>query len=142
MSSTSQLHYSSDLRPTAKKLYGHLNADGLHPMKTREEKGTSDTYCVVKYGQKWVRTRTIINSLSPKYNEQYTWEVLILQQFSLWVCSITTSLLVPMVIKTQKSVRFGYDYLPLKLVMFIHTRIHFWFFILLVSRRWASYIWP
>ncbi|KAJ6686233.1 C2 CALCIUM/LIPID-BINDING PLANT PHOSPHORIBOSYLTRANSFERASE FAMILY PROTEIN [Salix purpurea] len=77
-------HYSSDLRPTAKQLWrpsigvlelGILNADGLHPMKTREEKGTSDTYCVVKYGQKWVRTRTIINSLSPKYNEQYTWEV-------------------------------------------------------------------
>ncbi|KAG6784762.1 hypothetical protein POTOM_010468 [Populus tomentosa] len=77
-------HYSSDLRPTAKQLWrpsigvlelGILNADGLHPMKTREGKGTSDTYCVAKYGQKWVRTRTIINSLSPKYNEQYTWEV-------------------------------------------------------------------
>ncbi|URE15245.1 Plant phosphoribosyltransferase C-terminal [Musa troglodytarum] len=77
-------HYSSDLRPTAKQLrkpsiglleLGILNAEGLHPMKTREGKGTSDTYCVAKYGQKWVRTRTIINSLSPKYNEQYTWEV-------------------------------------------------------------------
>ncbi|EEF50507.1 synaptotagmin, putative [Ricinus communis] len=77
-------HYSSDLRPTAKQLWkpsigvlelGILNADGLHPMKTRDGKGTSDTYCVAKYGHKWVRTRTIINSLSPKYNEQYTWEV-------------------------------------------------------------------
>ncbi|KAL3571983.1 hypothetical protein D5086_025887 [Populus alba] len=77
-------HYSSDLRPTAKQLWkppigvlelGVLNAVGLHPMKTREGKGTSDTYCVAKYGQKWIRTRTIINSLSPKYNEQYTWEV-------------------------------------------------------------------
>ncbi|XP_010255412.1 PREDICTED: FT-interacting protein 1 [Nelumbo nucifera] len=77
-------HYSSDLRPTAKQLWkpsigvlelGILNADGLHPMKTRDRKGTSDTYCVAKYGHKWVRTRTIINSLSPKYNEQYTWEV-------------------------------------------------------------------
>ncbi|OAY49192.1 FT-interacting protein 3 [Manihot esculenta] len=77
-------HYSSDLRPTAKQLWkpsigvlelGVLNADGLHPMKTRDGKGTSDTYCVAKYGQKWVRTRTIIDSLSPKYNEQYTWEV-------------------------------------------------------------------
>lgn len=44
-------------------------------MKTREGKGTSDTYCVAKYGNKWVRTRTILNSLRPKYNEQYTWEV-------------------------------------------------------------------
>ncbi|XP_040993337.1 FT-interacting protein 3-like [Juglans microcarpa x Juglans regia] len=77
-------HYSSDLRPTAKQLWkpsigvlelGILNADGLHPIKTRGEKGTADTYCVAKYGHKWVRTRTIMNSLSPKYNEQYTWEV-------------------------------------------------------------------
>ncbi|KAF3441323.1 hypothetical protein FNV43_RR15237 [Rhamnella rubrinervis] len=77
-------HYSSDLRPTAKQLWkppigllelGILNADGMHPMKTRDGRGTSDTYCVAKYGHKWVRTRTIVNSLNPKYNEQYTWEV-------------------------------------------------------------------
>ncbi|KAK9143717.1 hypothetical protein Syun_013117 [Stephania yunnanensis] len=77
-------HYSSDLRPTAKQLWkpsigvlelGILNAEGLHPMKTRDGRGTSDTYCVAKYGHKWIRTRTIIDSLSPKYNEQYTWEV-------------------------------------------------------------------
>ncbi|KAJ0048139.1 hypothetical protein Pint_15190 [Pistacia integerrima] len=77
-------HYSSDLRPTAKQLWrpsigilelGILNAVGLHPMKTRDGRGTSDTYCVAKYGQKWVRTRTIVDNLSPKYNEQYTWEV-------------------------------------------------------------------
>ncbi|XP_038680750.1 FT-interacting protein 3-like isoform X2 [Tripterygium wilfordii] len=76
--------YSSDLRPTAKQLWkssigvlelGILNADGLQPMKTRDGKGTTDTYCVAKYGHKWIRTRTIVNSLSPKYNEQYTWEV-------------------------------------------------------------------
>lgn len=77
-------HYSSDLRPTAKQLWkppigvlelGILNAVGLHPMKTRDGKGTSDTYCVAKYGHKWVRTRTIVDNLFPKYNEQYTWEV-------------------------------------------------------------------
>lgn len=77
-------HYSSDLRPTAKQLWkpsigllelGILNADGLHPMKTREGKGTCDTYCVAKYGQKWIRTRTVFNNFSPRYNEQYTWEV-------------------------------------------------------------------
>lgn len=77
-------HYSSDLRPTAKQLWkpsigilelGILNAGALHPMKTREGRGTSDTYCVAKYGHKWVRTRTIIDSLNPRYNEQYTWEV-------------------------------------------------------------------
>lgn len=76
--------YSSDLRPTAKQLWkpsigmlelGILNADGLHPMKTRDGRGTSDTYCVAKYAHKWIRTRTIVDSLNPKYNEQYTWEV-------------------------------------------------------------------
>ncbi|KAF2313290.1 hypothetical protein GH714_010159 [Hevea brasiliensis] len=48
-------NYSSDLRPTAKQLWrppigllelGILNAVGLHPMKTRDGRGTSDTYCV------------------------------------------------------------------------------------------------
>ncbi|XXG85201.1 hypothetical protein AAC387_Pa11g0327 [Persea americana] len=77
-------HYSSDLRPTAKQLWkpsigvlelGILSVEGLHPMKTRDGKGTSDTFCVAKYGHKWVRTRTMVNSLNPKYNEQYTWEV-------------------------------------------------------------------
>ncbi|WVZ06474.1 hypothetical protein V8G54_019820 [Vigna mungo] len=77
-------HYSSDLRPTAKQLWkssigvlelGILNAQGLMPMKTKDGKGTTDAYCVAKYGQKWVRTRTIIDSFAPRWNEQYTWEV-------------------------------------------------------------------
>ncbi|RZB47960.1 FT-interacting protein 1 isoform C [Glycine soja] len=77
-------HYSSDLRPTAKQLWkssigvlelGILSAHGLMPMKTKDGKGTTDAYCVAKYGQKWVRTRTIIDSFAPRWNEQYTWEV-------------------------------------------------------------------
>ncbi|XP_051148442.1 FT-interacting protein 1-like [Andrographis paniculata] len=69
--------YISDQRPTARQLWkqpigilevGILSAQGLLPMKT-------NAYCVAKYGQKWVRTRTIVDSLSPKWNEQYTWEV-------------------------------------------------------------------
>jgi hypothetical protein len=77
-------HYSSDLRPTAKQLWktsigvlelGILNAQGLLPMKTKDGHGKTDSYCVAKYGQKWVRTRTIIDSFTPKWNEQYTWEV-------------------------------------------------------------------
>lgn len=77
-------HYSSDLRPTAKQLWkssigilelGILSAQGLMPMKTKDGRGTTDAYCVAKYGQKWVRTRTIIDSFMPKWNEQYTWEV-------------------------------------------------------------------
>ncbi|KAF9688667.1 hypothetical protein SADUNF_Sadunf01G0012000 [Salix dunnii] len=77
-------HYSSDLRPTAKQLWrpsigilevGVLSALGLMPMKTKDGRGTTDAYCVAKYGQKWVRTRTIVDSFTPRWNEQYTWEV-------------------------------------------------------------------
>lgn len=76
--------YASDLRPTARQLWkppvgilevGILSAQGLLPMKMKGTRGTTDAYCVAKYGQKWVRTRTIVDSLSPKWNEQYTWEV-------------------------------------------------------------------
>ncbi|GLJ42264.1 hypothetical protein SUGI_0874880 [Cryptomeria japonica] len=77
-------HYSSDLRPTSKQLWknaigvlevGVLSAQNLLPMKAKDGRGTTDTYCVAKYGSKWVRTRTILDSLNPKWNEQYTWEV-------------------------------------------------------------------
>ncbi|KAM1638904.1 hypothetical protein PS1_008901 [Malus domestica] len=76
--------YISDVRPTARQLWKHpigilevgiLSAQGLLPMKNKDDKATTDAYCVAKYGQKWVRTRTIIESFSPKWNEQYTWEV-------------------------------------------------------------------
>ncbi|KAL5707961.1 FT-interacting protein 1 [Ranunculus cassubicifolius] len=76
--------YISDQRPTARQLWKHsigilevgiLSAQGLLPMKMKDGRGGTDAYCVAKYGQKWVRTRTIMNSSSPKWNEQYTWEV-------------------------------------------------------------------
>ncbi|CAK9181593.1 unnamed protein product [Ilex paraguariensis] len=76
--------YISDQRPTARQLWkqpigilevGILSAQGLQPMKTKDGRGATDAYCVAKYGQKWVRTRTIVESFSPKWNEQYTWEV-------------------------------------------------------------------
>lgn len=76
--------YISDQKPTARQLWkqpigilevGLLSAQGLLPMKTRDGRGSTDAYCVAKYGQKWVRTRTIVDSMSPKWNEQYTWEV-------------------------------------------------------------------
>ncbi|XP_059290670.1 FT-interacting protein 3-like [Lycium ferocissimum] len=78
------IHYSSDFKPTSKLLWkssigllelGIISATGLSPMKSKDGRGTTDAYCVAKYGPKWVRTRTIIDSLSPKWNEQYTWEV-------------------------------------------------------------------
>lgn len=83
--SDESIMYSSDVRPTAKQLWrphigvlevGILWAAGLMPMKIKDGKGgCTDAYCVAKYGQKWVRTRTAVDSLSPKWNEQYTWEV-------------------------------------------------------------------
>jgi hypothetical protein len=54
---------------------GILSANGLNPTKTRQERGSCDPYCVAKYGQKWVRTRTIVDNLNPRFNEQYTWDV-------------------------------------------------------------------
>ncbi|WCJ26389.1 C2 calcium/lipid-binding plant phosphoribosyltransferase family protein [Euphorbia peplus] len=76
--------YISDQRPTAKQLWkqpvgilevGILGAQGLLPMKMKDARGSTDAYCVAKYGQKWVRTRTILDTFNPKWNEQYTWEV-------------------------------------------------------------------
>ncbi|KAF6152200.1 hypothetical protein GIB67_039388 [Kingdonia uniflora] len=76
-------HYSSDLQPSAKQIrkesigileLGILSAKNLLPMKTRSGRLT-DAYCVAKYGNKWVRTRTLLGTLTPRWNEQYTWEV-------------------------------------------------------------------
>ncbi|KAF7123969.1 hypothetical protein RHSIM_Rhsim12G0045000 [Rhododendron simsii] len=72
-------HYRSDLRrPTSIGVLklGIIDARGLSPMKTKDGKETTYPYCVAKYGQKWVRTRTITDSFSPEWNEQYNWEVL------------------------------------------------------------------
>ncbi|KAK4794627.1 hypothetical protein SAY86_012621 [Trapa natans] len=78
-------HVCSDFRPTAKQLWkppvgilelGILGARGLLPMKTKASgKGSTDAYCVAKYGKKWVRTRTITECFDPRWNEQYTWQV-------------------------------------------------------------------
>ncbi|CAI9779448.1 unnamed protein product [Fraxinus pennsylvanica] len=76
--------YISDQRPTARELWkqpigilevGILSAQGLLPMKKMDGRESTDAYCVAKYGLKWVRTRTIVESFNPKWNEQYTWEV-------------------------------------------------------------------
>lgn len=71
----------SDFRASAKKLWrpsigilelGMLKASGLEPMSMGAR---IHAYCVAKYGPKWVRSRTIVDSLSPVWNEQYVWEV-------------------------------------------------------------------
>ncbi|KAL1225826.1 Multiple C2 domain and transmembrane region protein 6 [Cardamine amara subsp. amara] len=76
-------HFSSDLQPSSKHLrkpsigileLGILSARNLMPMKGKDGRMT-DAYCVAKYGNKWVRTRTLLDALAPKWNEQYTWEV-------------------------------------------------------------------
>ncbi|MBA0878911.1 hypothetical protein Goshw_023574 [Gossypium schwendimanii] len=74
----------SDYRPTARQLWkppvgtlelGIIGCKNLLPMKTINSKGSTDAYTVAKYGSKWVRTRTVSDSLDPKWNEQYTWKV-------------------------------------------------------------------
>ncbi|GMH00341.1 hypothetical protein Nepgr_002180 [Nepenthes gracilis] len=76
-------HFSSDLQPSSKYLrkpsigileLGILSARNLLPMKSKDGRLT-DAYCVAKYGNKWVRTRTLLDTLAPRWNEQYTWEV-------------------------------------------------------------------
>ena len=74
--------YCSDFRPSSKELWsssigvlevGIQKATALVPMKSGGTR--TDAYCVAKYGPKWARTRTVVNSLSPKWNEQHAWEV-------------------------------------------------------------------
>lgn len=74
-------HFSSNLQPSSKHLrktsigvleLGILSAKNLLPMKSG---GTTDAYCIAKYGNKWIRTRTLLDTLAPRWNEQYTWEV-------------------------------------------------------------------
>ena len=43
-----------------------LGAQYLMPMKIKDEHRTTDAYCVAKYGHKWARTRTVLNSISPR----------------------------------------------------------------------------
>ncbi|KAE8711871.1 hypothetical protein F3Y22_tig00110270pilonHSYRG00001 [Hibiscus syriacus] len=78
------VQFGSDYRPTAKALWttmievlglGIINATGLQPMKVREGRETTDAYCVAKYGPKWVKTCTVVDSFDPIWNEQYTWDV-------------------------------------------------------------------
>lgn len=77
-------HVCSDYRPTARQLWkpplgsvelGVIGCKNLIPVKTVNGKGCTDAYCVAKYGPKWVRTRTVCDSLEPKWNEQYTFKV-------------------------------------------------------------------
>ncbi|KAF7012677.1 hypothetical protein CFC21_026843 [Triticum aestivum] len=37
--------------------------------------GVENPYVVAKYGRKWVRTRTLLNTTAPQWNEQHTWDV-------------------------------------------------------------------
>ncbi|KAL3512860.1 hypothetical protein ACH5RR_025577 [Cinchona calisaya] len=75
--------FSSDFQPASKNLrkpkigilqLGILSARDLLPMKNNDGR-TTDAYCVAKYGNKWVRTRTCLHTLTPRWDEQYTWEV-------------------------------------------------------------------
>lgn len=78
--------YSSDFQPSARPLrsppigileLGVLRATGL-PRMTKPPNGgrrTVDAYCVARYGQKWIRTRTLLDTASPSWQEQFTFDV-------------------------------------------------------------------
>lgn len=68
-------HFSSDLQPSATLL--RKPAIGILELGILSARGLTmkNAYCVAKYGSKWVRTRTLLDSHSPRWNEQYTWEV-------------------------------------------------------------------
>lgn len=69
-------HYSSDLQPAAKKLRkSPIGILELGILGARNLAGGKSPYCVAKYGAKWVRTRTLVGTAAPRWNEQYTWEV-------------------------------------------------------------------
>ncbi|KAF3441254.1 hypothetical protein FNV43_RR15167 [Rhamnella rubrinervis] len=77
-------HLCSDFRPTARQLWkppigtvelGIIGCKNLVPVKAVNGKGSTDAYCVAKYGPKWVRTRTVTDRMDPKWNEQYTFKV-------------------------------------------------------------------
>ncbi|CAH2063190.1 unnamed protein product [Thlaspi arvense] len=74
--------YCSDYRAFAKGLWtgvlgklevGILGATGLTPVK--DSAYQRNAYVVAKYGNKWARTRTVVDNKSPKWNEQYSWDV-------------------------------------------------------------------
>ncbi|OEL16042.1 FT-interacting protein 1 [Dichanthelium oligosanthes] len=80
--------YASDFQPSAKPLrrptpigvleLAVLRATGLPPTKKSPNGGgraTVDAYCVGKYGQKWIRTRTLLDTSSPSWQEQFTFDV-------------------------------------------------------------------
>ncbi|KAJ0260267.1 C2 domain-containing protein [Hirschfeldia incana] len=79
------VQHSSDYRAFAKGLWpdllgkleiGILGATGLATMKEwRDGRRSTDAYVVAKYGSKWARTRTVVGNFSPKWNEQYSWDV-------------------------------------------------------------------
>ena len=77
---------ASSLNPAARELWCHRppiglielgihNAFGLSSMRTRDGRGSCDAYCVAKYGVKWFRTQTVIDSLAPRFHQQCFWDV-------------------------------------------------------------------
>ncbi|EFJ28405.1 hypothetical protein SELMODRAFT_171388 [Selaginella moellendorffii] len=78
------VNHLSCANPTARQLWkagvgmlelGIIRGKDVLPMKNKEGRGSTDAYVVAKYGSKWVRTRTVMDSLNPRWNEQYRWDV-------------------------------------------------------------------
>nr|BET03928.1 Rmg8 protein splicing variant 2 [Triticum aestivum] len=68
-----RLHKMEGIQELRKSAIGVLQVDILG---ARDLLGTKNPYVVAMYGDKWVRTRTLVNTMmAPHWNEQYTWDV-------------------------------------------------------------------
>ncbi|KAJ1695782.1 hypothetical protein LUZ63_012480 [Rhynchospora breviuscula] len=70
------VQYSSNFQPASKKIQkSAIGLLELGVLSARNLTGTKAPYCVARYGLKWIRTRTVLNTTTPRWNEQFTWEV-------------------------------------------------------------------
>ncbi|XP_037480908.1 FT-interacting protein 7-like [Triticum dicoccoides] len=68
--------YISDLHPAAKLRKSAIGILKVEILGARDlAVGVENPYVVAKYGRKWVRTRTLLNTTAPQWNEQHTWDV-------------------------------------------------------------------
>uniref|UniRef100_A0A8R7PM34 Protein kinase domain-containing protein n=2 Tax=Triticum urartu TaxID=4572 RepID=A0A8R7PM34_TRIUA len=68
-----RLHQMESIQKLRKSAIGILKVEILGARDLAV--GVDNPYVVAKYGKKWVRTRTLLNTTAPQWNEQHTWDV-------------------------------------------------------------------
>ena len=68
-----RLHQMESIQKLRKSAIGILKVEILGARDLAV--GVENPYVVAKYGKKWVRTRTLLNTTAPQWNEQHTWDV-------------------------------------------------------------------